>query len=479
MIFMLDKNYLVLPTSPAAPSRRITLSIDGCRPYVLDVQLCTENPIAYSYIDLENYAGADFRGKAAEIDLNEGEFYLADALPAAYDEALRPQVHFSPRLGWTNDPNGLYFADGVYHLFFQHNPAGTVWGNMHWGHAVSSDLLHWTEGKIALYPDDMGTMFSGSAIIDRKNVTGLGSGENPAHLLFYTAAGKPFTQCMAYSTDGGKTFVKYAKNPVIPHIAAANRDPKVIWCDELDAYVLALYLDGNTYALFRSDNMLDWTELQRIDLPNDSECPDFYPLNEQGSGERYWVLSGASDRYYVGKIAQGKFVPQEYGTLHDGPNVLYAAQTYSEIPNRRIRFSWNTWSVPEMPFNCAMSVPCEMTLARLDGKLRLCANPIAEFASLRTRGEGAAYDIEGELTGLTAESTITVRGFTESLAGAPIRDGRVKVRIIVDRTGFEAFFVEGEYYLVRGFAADENAALLTVNGGESRVTVHSLASIWK
>jgi len=478
MTITLDKKYLVLPTGSTGASRRVTIAIAGCRPYVLDVQLCADNPQAHSYIDLENYAGADVRGKTAEIDLNEGEFALAEALPAAYDEALRPQVHFSPRLGWTNDPNGLYFAEGKYHLFFQHNPAGTVWGNMHWGHAVSTDLLHWTEGSIALYPDDMGTMFSGSAIIDRKNVTGLGSEDHPAHLLFYTAAGNPFTQCMAYSTDGGKTFVKYEKNPVIPHIAGANRDPKVIWCDELDAYVLALYLDGNTYALFRSDNLTDWSEIQRIDLPNDSECPDFYPLNEQESGERYWVLSGASDRYYAGKFAGGQFVPEEYGTLHDGPNVLYAAQTYSETPGRRIRFSWNTWNIPGMPFNCAMSVPCEMTLARIDGKLRLCANPIGEFASLRTDGEGAAFDIEGELTGIGPESTITVLGFTESLAGVPIRDGRVKVRIIADRTGFEAFFGQGEHYLVRGFAADMSASPLTVSGGEAAVTVHSLASIW-
>lgn len=479
MNITLDKKYLVLPINNAVPERRVNIVIEGSRPYALDVRLCAENPVVFAYVNLIGCFGRDALGKTVEIDLNESEFSFADSLPDAYGEALRPQVHFSPCQGWTNDPNGLYHDGEKYHLFFQHNPAGTVWGNMHWGHATSEDLLHWTERDIALYPDDMGTMFSGSAIIDRKNVTGLGSAENPAHLLFYTAAGNPFTQCMAYSTDGGETFVKYEKNPIIPHIAAANRDPKVIWCEELDAYVLALYLDGNTYALFRSDNLIDWSEMQRIDLPNDAECPDFYPLNERESGQRYWILSGASDRYLVGQFSEGKFVPEEYGTLHDGPNVYYAAQTYSETPGRRIRFSWNTWKIPDMPFNCAMSVPCEMSLVRIAGKLKLCANPIAEFASLRTEGEAAAYEIEGELTGVSADSTITVRGLTESLAGVPVRDGRVKLRMIVDRTGFEAFFGEGEHYLVRGFAADENAPLFTLKGAEGEITVYSLASIWK
>lgn len=480
MIINTEKKYLVLPVGNHSPLREVVLTSAKGDPYVLQIKLDSVNPAYHSYIPL-----ARFAGETAGINLGSDEFTLSDNLPGdIYRERLRPQVHFTPRLGWTNDPNGLIFYKGTYHLFFQHNPGGTQWGNMHWGHAVSRDLLHWEEKEIALYPDKSGTMYSGSAITDIHNLTGLKSGEEDVLLLYYTAAGEPFTQCMAYSADGGKSFVKYPGNPVVPHIAGANRDPKVVRCDELGCYIMALYLEGNTYTLLSSADLLQWTEFQRIELPDDSECPDFYPLAFEDT--LYWVFTGASDRYYIGGFEGGLFIPvQEHGSLHDGPNVLYAAQTYSGIDGgRRIRMSWNTAQTAGnagMPFNCEMSVPADISIRRRGARLVLCAYPIPEFDSLREPyipGSGTACDIEAELS-LRDNASFTVFGHTEPLDSVPAgRDRTLIIRIIADRTGYEAYFGGGEYIMARGFECDFGLPPLeTTNADIVSQKIYGLKSI--
>ena len=479
MIFNADKKYLVLPINDSSPERDVTLFMGGNAVYTLRVRADSANGAYHSYISLGRFAG-----KNLEINLGSGEFMLSDQLPDdIYKEPLRPAVHFSPRLGWMNDPNGLVYYKGIYHLFFQHNPAGVRWGNMHWGHAVSHDLLHWEEREIALYPDSFGTMFSGSAIIDTRNLTGLKSGEDDVILLYYTAAGEPFTQCMAYSDDGGESFKKYAANPMVGHIAGSNRDPKVIWSDELECYIMALYLEGSTYTLLKSDDLINWTESQRFELPGDSECPDFYPL-EYGE-YLFWVFSGASDHYYVGGFEGGLFIPvREHGSMHDDATTLYAAQTFSGMKgSRRIRMSWNRATVAGdagMPFNCEMSVPVDMSLKRKGTALVLCANPIPEFESLRlphTPGKGAC-DIEAVLIPRT-NASFTVFGHTEPLENMPVdRDGSVRVRIIADRTGYEAYFGDGEYYITRGYKCDLSLPPLTAENTEIKSSkIYSLKSI--
>ena len=273
-------------------------------------------------------------------------------------------------------------------MFFQYNPVGSSWGNMHWGHAVSEDLVHWTEFGIALYPDKLGTMYSGSAIVDYENASGLKSGEDDPILLFYTAAGgksvlsegRNFTQCMAYSTDGGITFKKYDKNPVIPHIKAENRDPKVVR-DGGGGYFCALYLDGIEYALLHSDNLLDWSPLQTLTLPGDGECPDFYPLSFEGKMK--WVFSGASDRYLTGDIVEGRFVPDSPDPLrlHYGRS-SYASQTWSDVPDgRRLRIAWTRWNAIDpspLAYWSSMTTPTEMTLKKLDNRACLTVAPASE-----------------------------------------------------------------------------------------------------
>lgn len=408
------KKYLKLPLNNNSDKKQIVFkdSKDNVIQKI-DAKIDESSPMYYNYLNISPYIGS-------YIDYTLEQTNELPESGSIYKEINRPQVRFSAKYGWLNDPNGLIYVNGTYHMFFQHNPAGTEWGNMHWGHAVSKDLLHWREIDIALFPDSMGTMFSGSAIYDENNVTGLGY----PILLYYTAAGDPFTQCMAYSLDGGYTFVKYDKNPVIPHIIGGNRDPKVIYCDELSKYILVLYLDGNTFAFFTSDNLLDWNMTQKLDLPNDAECPDFYPLIIDSI--RKWVFSGASDYYFVGDIVDGQFAPcQSLLRFHSGSD-NYASQTFSGIKGRTVRISWNRHSIQNECFNMHMSFPVELSLVHNGDLLCLSAKPIEEIMDLYTdNGEGLD------------NGSFHIKALDS--------DGG-EFELIYDRTGCEIFKTDGTFY---------------------------------
>jgi fructan beta-fructosidase len=226
-----------------------------------------------------NWDVAKWQGKSARIEIvdaetggwghiNVDEIWQSDAakpvVEPLYRETYRPQFHFTAKKNWLNDPNGLVFADGEYHLFFQHNPGGIQWGDMHWGHAVSRDLFHWKELPIALSPDKLGTNFSGSADIDFANTTGFGKDSHPPMVAMYTAAGKPFTQCLAYSNDRGRTWMQYSGNPVLKHIKGENRDPRIFWHKPSLQWIMALYLDGDEFGIFGSPNLKEWKEFERM-----------------------------------------------------------------------------------------------------------------------------------------------------------------------------------------------------------------------
>lgn len=229
---------------------------------------------------------------------------------ALYDETYRPQFHFTAQKNWINDPNGLVYYKGEYHLFFQHNPKGNEWGNMTWGHAISWNLVCWEQLPNAIEPDALGTIFSGSAVVDWDNTAGFQRGSEKALVAIYTAAGgtspesqgQKFTHCLAYSNDCGKTWIKYAKNPVLPHIVGENRDPKVVWYESTERWIMTLFKDGNTYAFFSSPDLKAWTHLQDITVPGCSECPDFFPLPvDGGRHDQKWVWTAANGKYLVGR----------------------------------------------------------------------------------------------------------------------------------------------------------------------------------
>lgn len=408
--------YLLFSVNPLVSGKTVLIRRNGQLLLDLSMRLDACQPTSEVVVDMARFGPGEFEiTSEPEMDV---PVRIADDLtfPAdLYKETWRPRVHFTARRGWINDPNGLVWYRGVWHLFFQYNPVGCEWGNMHWGHATSTDLNHWEEQDIALFPDADGTMFSGSALVDTENRLALNTAEHEAILLFYTCAGetsvlskgKPFTQCLAVSLDGGATFFKHSRNPLIPQICAGNRDPKIIRCPA-GGYVMALYLEKNTYTLLHSENLLDWIQIQTLALPEDTECPDFYPLPVPVPGslpgtspasmfERahasdnldatssLWVFSGAADRYLVGSFDGNTFTPQGLpGRLHWGTHA-YAAQSWSDVPSadgRRIRISWNTADLPETSFNRSMTTPCEMSLQAVAGREQLCAWPVREMETL-------------------------------------------------------------------------------------------------
>lgn len=485
MKLKIDRRYLALPVSAHAQVKKLLFYGESGRlVFDLDVKLDPVGAQFTYYADLRAFLGQTLT-LACEPEAGYVP-QLVDEKSEETETRFRPEVHFTPERGWINDPNGLVYCDGTYHLFYQHNPVGMNWGNMHWGHATSCNLTHWEEQEIALFPDEMGTMYSGCALVDEDNVSGLGDGTNAPLLLFYTAAGgeselskqATYSQCLAYSLDGGRTFKKYSGNPVVPHIVGGNRDPKVVFCPELKGYVMALYLDGTTYGLLRSENLLDWTLIQCISIENEAECPDFFWLELDGEG--YWVLIGASDYYLVGQIRNGRFEPvQEPGRLKAEGSHSYAAQSYSgRVNDRIIRVAWNRFELPGMPFNGSMTTPVELFLQRLDGRITLCCRPALEWSVLEgecVEGEGSvklpgrANDMSLSIPAAGGEKTVELCGLkmqidaeweTVRVNGCVMHANRtgdfVHLRVVQDVHAVEVFSQDGAGYMCVGHLADQS-----------------------
>jgi len=402
---------------------------------------------------------------------------LISPVPTLESELLRPQFHFTARKGWLNDPNGLVYDRGEYHLFYQHNPHGTEWGNMTWGHAVSSDLLHWKDLPHAIEPDALGTIFSGSAIIDAKNEAGFGK---RAMLCFYTAAGgtsevskgQPFTQCLAYSTDG-RTFTKYVANPIIPNIEGADRDPKIVWDSEHRQWLMALYLEyapssgkrGGYFSLFRSTNLLSWTRISDFPLGVGDECPDFFQLPVPGSKQKKWVFSVANGNYMIGSFDGKTFHPETPVLPTNFGNAAYAAQTYSNVPRDEIvQISWMQGSnFPGCSWNQQMSVPNRLQLKQTGDGLRLSMLPVKQIEKLRVREVpvlGKEVSIPSGLIDFSAEWAgaldVQINGIriqfdpgTQKLRALEKEvvlgssNGKFKLRVLADVTSLEIYAQDG------------------------------------
>ncbi|MDI3388459.1 glycoside hydrolase family 32 protein [Streptomyces sp. B-S-A8] len=332
----------------------------------------------------------------------------AAAAPAVRDasglraETYRPRLHFSPARNWTNDPNGLIFHEGRWHLFFQYNPEGDVWGNMSWGHAVSSDLVQWEERPVAIAHDDQEMIFSGSVVYDERNTSGLGSADRPPLVAVYTSTLKDDSglqrQSLAYSTDAGETWTKYAGNPVLDIGARDFRDPSVFWHADSGRWVMALALPTEyKIRFYASDDLKSWRRLSDFGPLGATggiwECPNLFPLGDR------WVLlvslnpggpaGGSATQYFTGTFDGTAFTPDAgQGTRWvDWGADCYAGITYNDAPDgRRVFVPWmNNWlyadRVPTSPWRGAMGFPRELTLR--DGRLR--QRPVRELESHRTR----------------------------------------------------------------------------------------------
>ena len=529
--FTVTRRYLNLAVKNGATQRCVSLFIEGQFARQFNMELATAAPDWWAFLDLGPFQGKRARVVVEPAPAGAGAFEAVEEsneLKGAadlYRERLRPQFHFSSRRGWNNDPNGLVFYAGEYHLFYQHNPYGWNWGNMHWGHAVSADLVHWRELPIALYPDEHGTMFSGSAVVDWNNTAGFQTGSEKALVCIFTAAGKPFTQGLAFSNDRGRTWTKYSGNPVLPHVVGENRDPKVFWHEPSRRWIMALYLEGSTYGLFSSPDLKTWTRLSDISIPGTSECPEFFempmaidhPLS--GRATR-WAFYGGNGRYLIGFFDGQHFVtasgPQ---TLQYG-NCFYASQTYNDIPTtdgRRILIPWGTVALPGMPFNQMMGLPVELTLSDIGWeRARLSVEPVRELASLRRRrhvldpqalcpGDNPLADIKAELVEIIAELApdeasevgFNLRGvplFYDARkqelicegksAPAPLSAGRLRLHVFVDRASVDVFANQGSVYMPIGVIVpeDNHSLVLYARDGEAvvhRLEVYELGSAWE
>lgn len=379
--------YLNLPISHEVERYRLTFKAKGVDDLSVDARL-SAIPEYWVFKDISAY-----EGKTLTITFDGPEdalmqVYQADTIrdvASIYRERNRPQFHFSTRRGWINDPNGCIWHDGQYHLYYQHNPFEREWGNMTWGHATSPDLLHWTEQPPVLFPDTLGTMFSGSAVFDRDNTSGFGTKKNPPIVYAYTAdRSEKEVQCIAYSLDGGMTLHKYEGNPVIDSHdrwqSRDTRDPRVFWYEPGGHWVLVLN-ERNGHSIYTSDNLKDWT--YRSHVNGFWECPDLFPLPVDGNTKDVrWVMYGASNTYMIGRF-DGKVFTPESGKHRFSSGAIYAAQTFNNVPDgRRIQIGWANIDHRGMPFRGQMLLPTELTLRSTKDGVRLVSKPIAEVASL-------------------------------------------------------------------------------------------------
>lgn len=330
-----------------------------------------------------------------------------------YTEEHRPQYHFSPEANWMNDPNGMVYHDGEYHLFYQYYPDSTVWGPMHWGHAVSEDLTHWEHLPVALYPDSLGYIFSGSAVIDHYNTSGLGkNGSSPMIAIFThhnmdgerNKTNKFQYQSIAYSNDNGRTFIKYEGNPVVSNPGIKDfRDPKVIWHEDSQKWIM-VFAAYDKVRIYNSPNLIDWTYQSEFGIPGDTrlwECPDLFPMTVEGTNETKWVLitsiqkegpnGGTATSYFVGDF-DGKKFNSDYTNQKwaDFGTDNYAMVTWSDVldsDGRVLALGWmSNWQyaqiVPTEKWRSAMTLPRELSLHKVEKDHELRSQPVRELAQL-------------------------------------------------------------------------------------------------
>lgn len=530
------KRYLNLPVKGGAATRRVSFAVEGKIAREFEIELGESEPDFWVFLDL-----APFQGKEATLTVDRlpegsgalGAIEQGDEIKGAgdlYREALRPQLHFSSRRGWNNDPNGLVFYKGEYHLFYQHNPYGWKWGNMHWGHAVSPDLIHWQELPIALYPYQFGDWaFSGNAVVDAQNSAGFKRGGDDAIVAAYTSTGRG--ECIVYSNDRGRTFTEYEGNPVVKH---QGRDPRLLWHAPSKRWVMAVYDEDLSLpkdpdkardraaragiAFYTSPDLKQWTRRGRV--AGFFECPDMFELPVDGDrAHTRWVLTAASSEYMIGQFDGETFTPETPKLPGHRGAGFYAAQTYSNIPaadGRRIQIGWGQMPAPGMPFNQMMACPCELTLRTLPEGVRLCFEPVKEAESLRGAkkswaklelepGQNPLAGIEGDLFDINLEFdaggaeqvVLTVRGVPvvydakkQTLAcqkksnALPPVEGKVRLRVLVDRTSIEIYGNSGRVFMPQAasFKGEEKSLKLEALGGKAMIqalAVYEMKSAWQ
>ena len=465
---------------------------------------------------------------------------------SGYDEQYRPQVHFTPAKNWMNDPNGMVFMDGIYHLFYQYNPQGNDWGNMSWGHATSSDLIHWAEQPVALTRDALGAVFSGSCVMDKDNTAGFGAN---AMVALYTSAGETGNvqgkqqQSIAYSTDGGKTFTRFAGNPVIKNDDDNLRDPKVFWHEASHKWVMALAKGWKMgVEFYGSTDLKSWQHLSTFFVPLTGrpslqwECPDLIQMGNK------WVLLvsvnpggplvGSGMMYFVGDFDGTTFTAdeREYPLWLDYGMDNYAGVTWSNTGDRKVMIGWmNNWSysgnVPCSPWRSAMTLPRELKLIDYNGKPLLASTVVSEIEQIandwqsltsdllplgtekgayqlritlnldknstvtlnNAEGEKYVFDVNASDRTLTAHRTsatgqTSFNGtFSIPSMQAPLNTegNAVTLDLFVDQSSVELFTQNGSMSMTNLVFPKSIYSQLTVTGASYEAQLRQLKSIWK
>ena len=540
-----DAPYLRLPLLQRSDGRkagveRLTVESKGAMVRFVHLEIAPpdQSPDFWYSYDLSEYMGQEITLRFKSVDPGVLDRLVLNGTelrsPTSYRGPHRPRFHFSPRLGWMNDVNGTYYHDGLYHLFYQANPttAGRSTGfDMHWGHSVSRDLVHWEEWPIALHPDASGNCYSGTALLPQRALPEIATASStPSPVLFFTGT-QPNAQHLATSPDGGRTWHRYPGNPVVP---SGNRDPKVFWHDASQHYIMLLYVDPTAstpegYGIFRSENLVTWERVGHI--PHWYECPEFLPMTSAVTKKPVWVLYGyyrtamkpgpgdvsLPSAYQLGEFDGKSFTPLTLPrAAHQGPN-FYGALTFMHAPREEIiMMAWARGTqFPQEPFNQCATVPLRLSLRALQGVDVLHFEPIDALKTLRgaplletrampTEEANRRLEIIPKEAGVDATLRIrpdfsnplriqvrslvweydpktrrlTFANKTVVLAPSPTLD----IRILIDRGIVECFWNQGQAaYAAGSLHTDVGPSLSVENAGTSimeSLSVYPVSDIW-
>ena len=526
-----DQKYLLLPVQEKEEFANVRVIADNQQVQNFNVRLAVDKVDYYVPLDIRR-----FGKKQVLLDINfHGDRRTTGAIKdfacwkemkqtEAYDatnrEKFRPQYHHSPAYGWMNDPNGMFYKDGEFHLYYQFNPYGSQWENMTWGHSTTKDLIHWEAQPIAIEPDAIGSIFSGSCVVDKNNTSGFGKGTIVA---FYTSAGQHQTQSMAYSTDNGKTFKKYENNPILTSDIPDFRDPKVFWNPEIQKWNLILAA-GQEMRIYSSSNLKDWTYESSFGKEYGNhdgvwECPDLMKLQVRGTDKQKWMLicninpggpfGGSATQYFVGEFDGHKFTcdtkPEvtkwmDYGKDH------YATVTFDNAPDgRKIAIAWmSNWQyanqVPTKQFRSANSIARDLGLYEYQGDTYCSVIPSKENLALRgktvkkptqaceivvdmksateivlwnTKGEQVVMSYDGAKHLFKMDRTKTGdNSFSEAFPAetcAPTYGDIKQLRIFIDNSSIEAIDADGKMAMTNLVFPSEPYDNIKVKGGKATI----------
>lgn len=476
--FTPQQRYLLLPIEEKEEISRINVVVNNTVVQTFNVKLATDHIDYYVPLALTDHQGQPVvldillpnnkRSTGAAKDVVRwSEVTLSDTFDLSNREQWRPTYHHTPAYGWMNDPNGMFYKDGVYHLYYQHNPYGSQWENMTWGHSTSRDLVNWKFEGEAILPDAYGTIFSGSAVVDHNNTAGFGKG---AVVAMYTSAKENQTQCLAYSLDDGKTFIKYEGNPIITAPIPDFRDPHIFWHEPTQRWVVLLAA-GQEMWIYTSTDLKHWNYESKFGATYGNhegvwECPDLMKLPVRGTDKEKWMLicninpggpfGGSATQYFVGDFDGKTFTcdskPEvtkwiDYGKDH------YAAVTFDNAPdNRRILMTWmSNWQyanqVPTKQYRSANAIPVDLDLYEYNGEIYVARNPSPELLALRGKAivnkfsgkqkkfapNGGAYEVVVDLKP-SAQGKTTITLSNEQGEQVPIVYDAAARTLSVDRT---------------------------------------------